>query len=104
MAVENQRHLIKLGVLLVGLALVLSLPAISVAQSGVDGVAPALRPKPPAPADPGPDKTPAKIRVESSLVTTPVTVVDKSGEFVSDLDEKDFKLLDNGATQRIEQF
>jgi VWFA-related protein len=104
MAVRNELHFVGLGALLAGLAFAVSLPAVLGAQSGVDGAAPALKPKAPAPPDPAAEDTPAKIRVESSLVATPVTVIDKSGEFVSDLEEKDFKLLDNGATQHIERF
>ena len=93
-----------LSALLAGVAFALSLPATLGAQSGADGAAPAPQPKPTASTETTPDNSPAKIRVESFLVTTPVTVIDKSGEFVSDLDEKDFKLLDNGATQHIERF
>lgn len=45
-----------------------------------------------------------KIRVQSPLVTTPVTALDASGEFVYDLNEDDFQVFDNGAPQRIERF
>ncbi len=104
MVARNARRFRGPSVLLVGLVFAVSLPAVLGAQSGVDGAAPAIQPKAPPPPDPAPDDSVAKIRVQSFLVTTPVTVIDKSGEFVSDLDEKDFKLLDNGATQRIERF
>jgi len=107
MAVRSTRQSIRQNALLAALAFALAAPAILGAQSGVDGATPAYKPKAsPArdlPAD-NSTKPAASIRVESSLVTTPVTVIDKSGEFVSDLDEKDFKLLDNGTTQRIERF
>jgi VWFA-related protein len=46
----------------------------------------------------------AKIRVQSPIVTAPVTVLDSSGEFIYDLDEKDFRILDNGVAQRIQRF
>ena len=46
----------------------------------------------------------AKIKVQSPLVTAPVTVVDSAGEFVYDLDEKDFQVLDNGVPQKIDRF
>src|SRR6266542_232809 len=46
----------------------------------------------------------SKIRVQSPIVTAPVTVIDSSGEFVYDLDEKDFQILDNGVPQRIQRF
>jgi len=37
-------------------------------------------------------------------VTTPVTVIDHSGEFVSDLDEGAFKIYDNSVPQQIQRF
>src|SRR5438034_6561430 len=46
----------------------------------------------------------AKIRVQSPLVTAPVTVLDSAGGFVYDLEEKDFQVLDNGVPQRIDRF
>jgi VWFA-related protein len=46
----------------------------------------------------------ADIRVQSALVTTPVTAVDSSGEYVFDLSEEDFRVLDNGVPQRLERF
>src|SRR6266516_989817 len=46
----------------------------------------------------------AKIRVQSPIVTAPVTVLDSSGEFIYDLDEKDFQVLDNGVPQKIDRF
>ena len=44
------------------------------------------------------------IRVQSVLVTTPVTALDTSGEFVYDLSEQDLRILDNGVAQRLERF
>lgn len=46
----------------------------------------------------------ANIRIQSDLVVTPVSVLDSSGEFVYDLNEDDFQILDNGVPQRIEHF
>jgi VWFA-related protein len=104
MVARRATRLIGFGALVAGLACAVSLPGTVRAQSGVDGVPPAIKPKTPPPPEVPPDNTPANIRVQSSLVSTPVTVIDKSGEFVSDLEEKDFKLIDNGATQHIERF
>jgi VWFA-related protein len=101
---RDARQVAWISALLAEVVFVLSLPATLGAQSSADGSAAAPEPKAPAPTETTPDNSPAKIRVESFLVTTPVTVIDKSGEFVSDLPEKDFKLLDNGATQHIERF
>ena len=50
------------------------------------------------------EKEAARFRVRSTLVTTPVTVFDSSGQLVYDLEEKDVRLLDNGVPQRIERF
>ncbi len=57
----------------------------------------------PAMLRPLPDSL-ASIHVQSSLVETPVTVMDNTGEFVQDLPESDFRVLDNGAPQRIAKF
>lgn len=96
-------------------------PSFARAQSGTDGAAPVFQPKlkpsQPQPAQQAPQQqapqqqtgtgaqavTPS-IRVQSILVTTPVTVINRGGDFVSDLDEKDFKIFDNGVQQPIERF
>jgi len=47
----------------------------------------------------------AQIRIQSNLVTAPVTVIDKhTGEFVYDLKRSDFEILDNGKPQQITGF
>ncbi len=46
----------------------------------------------------------ARIRVESSLVVTPVTVMDRHGNLVEDLSQSDFHVFDNGVLQQITQF
>jgi VWFA-related protein len=76
------------------------------AQDGVAGAAPVFSgPRKQLPAAPAKtDSTKEGIVVQSNLVTTPVTVVDPSGEFVYDLQENDFRVLDNGAPQRLEGF
>ena len=91
------------------MTLLLVAPAGAVAQGGVDGPPPVPHPKPPAPASsatpaPTDQNTTPQIRVQSTLVTTPVTVINKSGEFVSDIDQNYFKVFDNGVAQRIERF
>ena len=42
--------------------------------------------------------------VQVQVVTLPVTVTDQKGQFITDLDKRDFTILDNGAPQRIENF
>jgi VWFA-related protein len=63
-------------------------------------------PLPPKPGtkiqQPPPEK--AQIRVKVDVVSTPVTVRDKSGELVLELDKKDFRVFDNGVEQRVEDF
>lgn len=48
--------------------------------------------------------TQAKLRALVTLVNTPVTVRDAKGEMVHDLEEKDFRVTDNGVEQRITHF
>jgi VWFA-related protein len=75
------------------------------AQEGVAGDNPVVsKPKPGPPPDTQSSKVEAQIRVTSNLVTAPVTVINSKGDFVFDLEEKDFKILDNGVRQKIEQF
>jgi len=46
----------------------------------------------------------APIRVQVNEVIVPVTVTDDKGRFVSDLDQADFKILDEGKPQNITYF
>jgi len=92
------------------------MPSFARAQSGADGAAPVFQPKqqqsqpqqqaPQRQTNTGAQATPQapNIRVQSILVTTPVTVINHNGDFVSDLDEKDFKIFDNGVQQPIQRF
>lgn len=45
-----------------------------------------------------------EIRVVTNEVTVPVTVTDKSGEFVLDLQQKDFHVFDDGVPQTIDHW
>ena len=45
-----------------------------------------------------------EIRVETNLVTMPVSVLDRDGRFVSGLFQRDFEIYENGAKQKIEYF
>ncbi len=73
-------------------------------SSGQTTVAPPL----PAPAKDGTGKTAAgdtpPIRVTVNEVIVPVTVTDEKGRFVSDLDQKDFQILEEGKPQTIRFF
>lgn len=45
-----------------------------------------------------------EIRVETNLVTMPVSVLDRDGRFVSGLQQRDFQIMENGVAQKIEYF
>jgi VWFA-related protein len=44
------------------------------------------------------------IKVETNLVTMPVSVLDRDGRFVAGLRQQDFQIYENGAAQKIEYF
>jgi Ca-activated chloride channel family protein len=44
------------------------------------------------------------VRVETNLVTMPVSVLDREGRFISGLQQKDFKIFENGIEQKVEHF
>jgi Ca-activated chloride channel homolog len=44
------------------------------------------------------------IKVETNLVTIPVSVLDRDGRFISGLQQNDFQILEDGAPQKIEYF
>jgi VWFA-related protein len=74
----------------------------------------AQQPAPPPPEAPqtpsaaappqGGGQQPAPIRVSTQLVNLVVTVTDKKRDFVTDLQQSDFKVLENGAPQEIRFF
>ncbi len=44
------------------------------------------------------------IRVETNLVTMPVSVLDREGRFISGLRQNDFKIFENGVEQKVDYF
>lgn len=44
------------------------------------------------------------IKVETNLVTMPVSVLDRDGRFVSGLQQKDFRIFENGMEQKVDYF
>ncbi len=44
------------------------------------------------------------IKVETNLVTLPVSVLDREGRFISSLEQRDFQIFDNGVQQKVEYF
>ena len=59
---------------------------------------------PPPAAAAQPSTPQPNIQVQVNEVIVPVTVTDEKGRFVSDLDQKDFKVLDEGKEQNIRFF
>ncbi len=57
---------------------------------------------------PAPTATPAEddevIKVETNLVTMPVSVLDRDGRFISGLRQKDFKIFEDGVEQKLDYF
>lgn len=51
-----------------------------------------------------PEKNSLTFSINVGLVELPITVVDKSGRFVSGLEEKNFEVLEDGQQQRIQVF
>ena len=50
------------------------------------------------------DNSDEEIKVETNLVTMPVSVLDREGRFVTGLVQRDFVIFENGARQKIEYF
>ncbi|MEO8574973.1 MAG: VWA domain-containing protein, partial [Pyrinomonadaceae bacterium] len=44
------------------------------------------------------------VRVETNLVTMPVSVIDREGRFISGLQQKDFQIFENGVEQKVGYF
>lgn len=65
--------------------------------------APGPRAQTPAPAA-SQNQTSPPIRVQVNEVIVPVTVTDDKGRFISDLDQKDFTVLEDGKPQKIQFF
>ena len=46
----------------------------------------------------------AVVRVNTTLVTVPVSVMDRSGKYVADLGKEDFRIFENGVEQEVAYF
>src|SRR5436190_5936765 len=64
------------------------------------GLSPAQQTRPPQPADQEVDV----IKVDTTVVTVPVRVMDRNGRFIPDLQAQQFQLFEDGAEQRIAFF
>jgi len=86
------------------IGITLSLPLAAQAPPA-KSQAPAPPPSAPAPASEGQTASlPPSIKVQVNEVIVPVTVTDEKGRFVSDLDQKDFRIFDEGKEQQIQFF
>jgi VWFA-related protein len=63
-----------------------------------------IAPKPGTVVQQAPREDPTRLKVRVSLVNTPVTVRNVSGQMVHDLDAKNFSVTDNGVAQKITHF
>lgn len=61
-----------------------------------------LPPPPPLPQKPVEDNE--EIVINTNLVSFPVSVLDRNGRFIPGLQQKDFKIFENGVQQKIEIF
>lgn len=89
------------------LAAALSLAAMPLAAVAAQQQAPVASPSPQNAPPQTPEQTLSKlarIHVQSTLVQAPVAVVDSQGNYVQDLSESDFEVLDNGVPQNITRF
>ncbi len=44
------------------------------------------------------------IKIETNLITMPVSVLDRDGRFISGLDQRDFRIFENGVEQKVDYF
>lgn len=68
------------------------------------GVRPSVAPSPQTSSTVRPGDDDGVIRVDTNLVTMPVSVLDRDGRFISGLQQKDFRIFENGIEQRVEYF
>ena len=65
---------------------------------------PQTSPTPPADNQEAVEDENEVIKVETNLVTMPVSVLDRDGRFISGLQQKDFQIFENGVQQKVEYF
>ncbi len=58
----------------------------------------------PTPAEETPVEEDEVIRIDTSLVTFPVSVLDRDGRFIAGLQKQDFQIFENGVEQKIDTF
>ncbi|CAN5279028.1 hypothetical protein BH20ACI2_BH20ACI2_01400 [soil metagenome] len=58
----------------------------------------------PTPTPPPVEDNDEVIRIETNLVTMPVSVLDRNGRFISGLQQRDFKIFEDGVEQKVDYF
>ena len=58
----------------------------------------------PTPTPPPVDDDDSVIRIETNLVTLPVSVLDRDGRFISGLQQRDFQIFEDGVQQKVDYF
>lgn len=79
-------------------------PAPTKAKPTVKNSNAAEMPLPDGPPPPPPSRSDEEIIVDTNLVTTPVTVLDRNGRFIPGLKKKDFKIFEDGVAQQVTHF
>ena len=71
-----------------------------------NGNSPSGTQQPQAPANDGPEEVGEGdiVRVNTSLVSVPVSVMDRSGRYIPDLRQRDFKIFEDGVEQQVAYF
>lgn len=58
----------------------------------------------PVPAEEAVEDDGGEIKIETNLITIPVSVLDRDGRFITGLQQKDFQIFENGSQQQIDYF
>lgn len=81
---------------------IVNAPSPSAQPSGPPTLIGGARPSPAPTVSPVEDDE--VIRVETNLVTMPVSVLDRDGRFISGLQQRDFKIFEDGIEQKLDYF
>lgn len=80
-------------------------PSSSTRRPPVLGNDTRVRPSTPVPTSTPPvSEEDEVVRVETNLVTMPVSVIDRDGRFISGLQQNDFRIFENGVEQKVGYF
>ena len=88
-------------ILVLGMALLLGMPARAQSQGGQPPPAAQSGASTPPKSQPPQNDTRSRISVETRLVIVPVTVKDSEGRLVGDLDKGEFRVFSDGVEQQV---